>query len=107
VPFTDEHLATLRTKLGLAADADEDKIVATVTEVMDEFVKDRRPAEGQRLPEGTVASTRRFSTSCARTPPPAGRPASSSRPSAASSWCSRRIKDGRIAPASPPAATSG
>jgi ATP-dependent protease ClpP protease subunit len=52
VPFTDEHLATLRTKLGLAADADEDKIVDTVIEVMDEFVKTDPPSP---LPEGAVA----------------------------------------------------
>lgn len=60
VPFTDEHLATLRTKLGLAADADEDKIVAQVTEVMDDYVKD--DGDGStvyvdvkaNLPEGTT-----------------------------------------------------
>mgnify|MGYP000997305947 CR=1 FL=1 len=53
MPFTDEHLATMRTKLGLAADASEDQIVATVTEVMDEFVKDESPKN--TLPEGAVA----------------------------------------------------
>jgi ATP-dependent protease ClpP protease subunit len=53
VPFTDEHLATMRTKLGLAADASEDQIVAQVTEVMDEFVKDE--STPRALPEGAVA----------------------------------------------------
>jgi ATP-dependent protease ClpP protease subunit len=55
VPFTDEHLATLRTKLGLPADADEDKIVASVAEVMDEFVKADDPPKPSPLPEGAVA----------------------------------------------------
>jgi ATP-dependent protease ClpP protease subunit len=51
VPFTDEHLTAMRKTLGLAADASEDKIVATMAEVMTEFVKDDPPA----LPPGTVA----------------------------------------------------
>lgn len=50
VAFTDEHLAALRTKLGLAADADGDKIVALVNQVMDDYVKDPDP-----LPAGAVA----------------------------------------------------
>jgi ATP-dependent protease ClpP protease subunit len=54
VAFTDEHLATMRTKLGLAADASEDKIVATVAEVMEEFIKDDSEPKAS-LPEGTVA----------------------------------------------------
>jgi ATP-dependent protease ClpP protease subunit len=54
VPFTEEHLATMRTKLGLAADADEDQIVATVTEVMDKFVEDDGPPAGTVLVSASV-----------------------------------------------------
>lgn len=54
VPFTDEQLATLRTTLGLAADASEDKIVSTVGEVMTEFVKEPEVPKAA-LPEGAVA----------------------------------------------------
>jgi len=55
VAFTDEQLATMRTKLGLAANASEDDIVKSVAEVMDEFVKDDSPQAGATLPKGTVA----------------------------------------------------
>lgn len=53
VAFTDEHLATLRTNLGLAADADEDAIVAAVA---NRNTKDDKPDEGPagELPAGTV-----------------------------------------------------
>lgn len=54
MPFTDEQLATLRTTLGLAADASEDKIVSTVAEVMTEFVKEPDTPKAA-LPKGTVA----------------------------------------------------
>lgn len=54
MPFTDEHLASLRTTLGLAADADEDRIVATVAEVMTEFVKADPPTGSASLPQGAV-----------------------------------------------------
>ena len=83
VSFTDEHLATMRTKLGLAADADEDKIVAQVAEVMDEFVKDDSPKAA--VPTVPSSSTRRCGSRPAPTRPPVGRPATSSRRPAASS----------------------
>lgn len=54
VAFTDEHLATLRTTLGLAADADEDKIVATVAEVMEKFVEDDGPPPNTSLVSNSV-----------------------------------------------------
>lgn len=54
VPFTDEQLTALRTDLGLAADASEDKIVSTVAEVMKEFVKDDGPPPGTSLVSDSV-----------------------------------------------------
>ena len=53
VAFTDEHLATLRTKLGLAADADEDAIVTAVANLDN---PDDKPGEAAPAapPEGTV-----------------------------------------------------
>ncbi|TFV90400.1 head maturation protease, ClpP-related [Blastococcus sp. CT_GayMR16] len=51
VPFTDEQLATMRTTLGLAADASEDQIVSTVAEIKKDSAKEPNAA----LPEGAVA----------------------------------------------------
>lgn len=51
VAFTDEHLAALRTTLGLAADADEAAVVAKVAELAN--AGDKEPAD-VTPPEGTV-----------------------------------------------------
>jgi len=101
VPFTDEHLASLRTKLGLPADADEDKIVATVAEVMEEFVKepDGEPAKAA-LPEGAVAVDKELFEQL-RADAAAGREArEEQRQAQREQLVQAAVKDGRIAPAS-------
>lgn len=66
VPFTDEQLGTLRTKLGLAADASEDEIVNSVTEVMDEFTKDEPKVAAPAVPEGMkLVDETKFNQLCA------------------------------------------
>lgn len=53
--MTNEQLATLRRTLGLPEDADENRIVATVGEVMEEFTKaDEGPAPRAQIPDGAV-----------------------------------------------------
>jgi ATP-dependent protease ClpP protease subunit len=54
VAFTDEHLDTLRTKLGLAADADEDAIVAAVTEQADASAGETDEDRDLQVPDGAV-----------------------------------------------------
>jgi hypothetical protein len=99
VPFTDEQLATMRTKLGLAADASEDQIVATVDEVMTEFVKETAPGEGgaarghRRRRQGVFEQLRADAA--------AGREArEEQQASRREQLVTAAIKDGRIAPAS-------
>lgn len=99
VSFTDEQLATMRTKLGLAADASEDKIVASVAEVMDEFVKDESPVKAA-LPEGTVAVDKEMFAQL-RADAAAGREAREEQRAAhREHLVQAAITDGRIAPAS-------
>lgn len=99
VAFTDEQLATLRTELGLAADASEAQIVDTVAEVMKEFVKEPEPAKAA-LPEGTVAIDRAVLDEL-RTNAAAGREAREQQQAARrEQLVQSAVRDGRIAPAS-------
>lgn len=60
--FSDEQLATMRTSLGLAEDADEATIIEAMTEALEERADDPAPDPestpepvAARLPEGVVA----------------------------------------------------